>query len=786
MRPRPPALLMRVTAALLALALVAASLIAIALRASLPQLDGEQFVPGLRHATLVLRDDAGVPTVRAADRADAAYALGYLHAQDRYFQMDLLRRSAAGELAALMGEGAVEQDLSSRRFLFRRLAGPALASLPEVQRQILARYTAGVNTGLAALGARPFEYIVLGQAPRPWLEEDSLLVIWSMYQRLQGHIEPRELARRWLRMNSTPAQYAAMLPAVARFDAPLDAGGIARPVPLPQHAPGWMGASGAASNHSGAGAARGAVGSNAMAVGGTRTGHGGALLANDMHLPLALPNHWYRVQLEHPAPHGARRLVGLTLPGVPVMVVGSNGVLAWGLTNAFADTMDLVEATPDPGQPGRYRIGSQEETLSAIEEQIEVRGAATRTLKVLMSSRGPLSRIEGWTYVVTWTAREAGAVNLGMLDLESIDSVGGAIATAPTWGIPAQNALFVDSGGRIGWTVAGVLPRRKTPGDIMADDGDGWSARLPSGDYPTIQNPAGDVLWSANSRQLAGDRQGAIGDGGADIGARATQIRDALLARPSTDEAGMMDVMLDDRAHFVGVWRDLALRALTPAALDGQPERQALRTLLLSGWTGRAEKSSAAYTLSRSYLYALYEEIFGAVDVRLAVLPGTPNFAIANPRWPAVVERLLTERPGGWLAGRTWEQLELAAIDRAIQHQRRVHGSLNAAMWGGYNAAAIGHPLAGLPLVGSLLRAPPDPQSGDDHMPRVANPDFGQSQRLVVSPGREEFALFNMPGGQSGHPWSPFFLAGHEAWSQGDPVALLPGPERHRLLLRPR
>ncbi len=790
--PRSRRALLGLGAVILLLALMLASA-ALLLRASLPVLEGQQPALGLRQAGLALRDDAGVPSILAADREDAGYVLGFLHAQDRFFQMDLLRRSSAGELAALLGPTAIEQDLSSRRFLFRRLAQDTLPTLPPAQRRLLTHYTQGVNAGLAALNVRPFEYLLLGQAPAPWREEDALLVIWTMYQRLQGHIESRELARRWLRMHSSPDVFAAMLPTTSRYDAPLDAppgaqapGSTPGALPaLPAAAPDWVSAPAASSVRASASALRGTVGSNAWVIGGARSAHGGALLANDMHLPLSLPNTWYRAQLTYPVNGVDRRVVGLTLPGAPLVVAGSNGAMAWGFTNGFADTLDLVEATADAAQPGRFLIGGQSEDVPVIEETLAVRGEAPRTLQIRMSKQGPLIQVEGQWLAVDWTARSPGAVNLGLLALETADHVHDAVAMAPSFGIPTQNLVLADREGRIGWTLAGPLPRRSASVDPMKDDGTGWAGLLPGADYPSVEDPPDQQLWSANSRQFAGPRQALIGDGGADLGARATQLRDLLSAQPRHDETSLSKAMLDDRALFMSTWRAHALRALSEAALKEQPARQELRGLLQTAWSGRADQASVGYTLSRSYLNALYMELFGAADESLSRLPGAPDFATANPRWPVVIDRLITERPPGWLRGRTWEQVELAALDRAIARQTEANGSLAQARWGSFNATSIAHPLAGLPLVGRLLQAPPSPQSGDEHMPRVSAPDFGQSERLVVAPGREEQALFNMPGGQSGHPWSPFFLADHQAWIDGVPGRLLPGPERHRLLLTP-
>lgn len=754
------------------------------LRSSLPQLDGEHRAPGLTAPATISRDAAGAPSIQVDNRGDGAYALGFLHAQDRFFQMDLLRRAAAGELAELLGAAVLEEDRSSRRFGFRQLAQTAVDKLPAVQRALLASYTRGANEGLLSLSARPFEYLVLGSAPAQWRDEDSLLVIWAMYLRLQGHIEARELARSLLRHQSSELQFAFLMPQSSRFDTPFDAAIVAE-APMPATAPTWV--DGVAAQKLSALALRPAVGSNAWAIGGAQSAHGGAILANDMHLPLSLPNTWYRATLRYPSDKGLRQVVGLTLPGTPLFVAGSNGSVAWGFTNGFADTLDLVELEAAKDQPHRYRIAGAWEMAHVRNEKIMVRGGSPTTLRVVMTSAGPVREAGGRHYAVEWIARERSAVDLGLVALESAQSVETAMQVAAEAGIPSQNILLADSKGHIGWTLAGRLPQRAAPADTtVAQAAPGWNRVLPGALHPRLIDPPAGFLWSANSRQFNDARQNLIGDGGADIGARAGQIREGLATSRSIDERGVFALAMDDRATFMGLWRNMALSALTDEAVASHPPRAEFRALLRSNWSGHADTGSVGYTLSRFYLEALYMELFGAVDEKLAKLPGAPSFSTANPRWPAVVMRLLQERPLGWLKQRTWKDVELAALDRAIATVTEDGSALREARWGELNASSIGHPLQGVPLIGAWLRAPAQQQAGDDHMPRVAGPAFGQSERLVVSPGRENKALFNMPGGQSGHPMSPFFLAGHDAWNRGIAVPLLPGPEQHRLVLIPR
>ena len=793
--------LLLVLACLLAVAALALWLF---LRASLARLDGTQAAAGLSGAVSVARDARGVPLISGGDRLDVAYATGFVQAQERFFQMDLLRRVGAGELAELFGPRALATDRAHRLHRFRARAAQALLALPAGQRRLLQRYVDGVNDGLAALDARPFEYALLGAKPRPWSAADSLLVVWAMYFDLQGNLAPRELARGWLKEHSGAAQLDFLLPEASQWDAPLDAGEVAPPAaPIPAEAPAWWGRPRTAAAPGLAGAALfdannndnkdSAVGSNNWALAGSRAKDGAAIVSDDMHLGIQLPNTWDRIALRFPGADGApRRMVGVMLPGAPpLMAVGSNGHVAWGFTNSYGDYLDLVALDTDPARPGRVRTPAGWETPATQRETILVKGAPTDVLPVRECSFGPLLQTGGRSYAIHWAAHAPGAINLNSQLLESADTLDAALAVAAGLGVPAQNFVAGDRHGDIGWTIAGPLPRRAHPGlastfPLTADKADaGWQGWLAPADYPRLRNPADGQLSTANSRQLMGAGAALLGDGGFDLGARAHQIRDGLRALGArTDVAGAYGVTLDERAIFLAPWRARALAALDAGAVAGQPQRAEFLRVLNDGWSGRASVESAGYRLTRGFMYALYDILFEGVNAELAKLDAKANMAGANPRWPVLVARLLDDRPAAWLpAGHAnWQALQLAAVDRVIADLTQGGKPLAAATWGERNRAAIAHPIsAAAPWLRRWLAAPPDMLPGDNHMPRVAGPAFGQSERMTLSPGREEEGVFNMPGGQSGHPLSPFFLAGHADWVAGRPTPLLPGPAQHTL-----
>ena len=774
------------------------------LRASLAQLDGQRRVPQLSNTVTVTRDANGVPTISGANRLDVAYATGFVHAQERFFQMDLLRRSAAGELAELFGPKALPLDRAHRLHRFRARAAVVLQRMGQADRALLDRYAAGVNDGIDALGARPFEYALTGSAPRAWTPADSLLVIWAMYLDLQGNQEPRELARGWLADHLDPAQRAFLLPEASTWDAPLDADGIGQaPAPLPATAPAWWGRKTVGSPSPAARLAMAdftdAVGSNNDALAGTRTASGAAIVSNDMHLGLQLPNIWFRLALRFSGADGQpQRVVGVSLPGAPpLVIVGSNGHVAWAFTNSYADTLDLVRLEADAAHPRQVRTPAGWETPADAVETILVKGAPAERMTVRETSLGPVRTAGGQLYAVHWIAHAPEAINVNHWRLEGARTVDAALAIAASDGIPAQNVVVGDERGNIGWTVAGALPARDADARGAAVSFplglDGavatWHGVLAPEAHPRVLNPPGGQLVTANNRQLAGPDAQLLGDAGYDLGARAQQLAGELRALGARAEVPQVfGAMLDDRALFIDGWRTRALAALDDRALAGHPARAEFRRLLQTSWDGHASVGSVGYRLAQGFRLSLYDLLFEGANAEMAKLDPKASMLAATSRWSVVVARLLDERPAAWLpAGYAdWQAVQLAAIDRTIaditNNGAKDGTPLAQATWGKHNTAAIVHPIAmAVPLLRGWLGVPADPLPGDGNMPRVAGPKFGQSERLTVSPGREEQGLFDMPGGQSGHPLSPYFLRGHADWVQGRALPLLPGATEHTL-----
>ena len=829
---------------LLLLAVVATGLWARAqILASLPQLDGEVDLPCLSAAATIERDAAGVPRLRASSRDDLACVTGFVHGQDRFFQMDLLRREPAGELSALFGRMALGADRSVRKHRFRARLKERFETLEPDHRRLLQAYAAGVNAGLQGLQAAPPEYLVLRTSPEPWRAEDSLLVTAAMYRSLQGDDGGREVERGRFVDALPPELFAFLVPDGTRWDAPLIGPAVVPPaIPGPevidlrrsrlaepeigvagsggqptsingvdppqliaeaatpeQRRRGWAGLAGFVPQQPDDDAVLeldGLIGSNNWAVDATASSDGHAWMANDMHLPLSVPNIWYRAELHWDDEGQERRLAGVTLPGTPTLVAGSNGHVAWGFTNSQGDWKDVVIVEADPNDSSRYRVPEGWDTIESYDEVIEIRGEASVTETVRWTRWGPLVGRDAADrpLALRWVAHDDAGLNVGLAEMERVESLDGALDLAPRCGIPHQNLVVADADGRIGWTLAGAIPARRgsdgrTPRS-WADGGVGWDDYVAAEEYPRIVDPAEGRLWTANQRTTGGEAYALLGADGYALGARAQQIRDGLLAKPKISREDLLAIHLDDRAVFLERWRALLLETLTEEWIATDPQLQRLRRLVDAGWTGRASVDSAGFRMVRAFrIYAMravaapFERLVGA-DASYGWITNQEE----APSWT-----LLTEQPPHLLdpAYDDWQSLLRGAVDEIVRNvllddagQPRQDAAVT---WGALNRSRIEHPLSGalpswLPID---LDMPSQPLPGASHMPRVQSAGFGASERFAISPGREEQSYLHLPGGPSGHFASPYFRAGHEAWATGEPTPLLAGPAQHRLEARP-
>jgi len=513
-------------------------------------------------------------------------------------------------------------------------------------------------------------------------------------------------------------------------------------------------------------------------VAGPWTANGGALLANELHLGLSVPNIWYRAVLAWPH----RTLAGATVPGTPALVVGSNGEVAWGVTNSVLDTSDLVLLEIDPRDPGRYLTPQGPRPFERHAEVLRIKGAPDQELAVDWTIWGPVVDTDnrGHHRAVRAVVDDPGAADFSILRLETVSGVEPALDVARGSGIPALNFVAVDRAGRIGWTIAGRVPRRagfdgETAG-AWTNGARRWQGLVPPSEVPRLLDPPSGRLWTANNLVLAGEAAAPLGRGNFVLGARARQIRDGLLALPRATADDMRRLQLDDRALFLSRWQALLLQVLTPRAVAADPRRRELRDLA-EDWGGRATVGSVGYRIVRAYRQAVARAVFAPLTAPCRAADPDFDYLDTVNQWEGPLWQLLTRRPPHLLDPRaeSWDELLLASADRVIELLAR-QGPLAERTWGERNTSAIEHPLSGaLPLVGSRLSMPPRPLPGDDDMPRVQSPDYGATLRLVVSPGREAEGFFQMPGGESGNPISDHYDDLYDSWATGAAAPLLPG-----------
>lgn len=584
---------------------------------SLPSDRSLLLTQGLTAPVSLVRDEHGVPHIRSASDTDAYFAVGYAHAQDRLWQLELQRRMAHGRLSEVFGGSSVDDDVWFRTlglYEAARTAWPALS--PEAQRALTA-YAAGVNSWIAENHGLPSEFRVLGIAPEPWTELDSLAWIKVFALDLGGNFR-QEMRRFVARQNLSEEQLSTFFPGYPQ-DGPTtvaDADLVARRERLAAVA--------TLQDRLEDVLRRGGryVGSNAWAVAGRHTADGSALLANDPHLGLQIPSLWYVVDIESPQ----LRVAGMTLVGLPVVVFGRNARIAWGGTNMMADTQDLYFEQIDPADASRYQAGARTLAFESRDEIIAIRAdfpqALRRdvqpvTLQVRATRNGPLISDHFGAFArpvaLRWTALDAGDTSFeAFYRLGYAQDWNGFKAAMSVHVAPAMNMLYADRDGNIGYLGAGRLPtRRKGEGTEPMpgwDDAYAWSGSVPSAAWPQSYNPASGYIVSANNKVVGDDYPYFISHDWAPP-ARARRIEQLL--RERIDAGGKLSAQ--DMQRMQGDTVDLEAVALLPELLKTEPSTIYRERALeyLKTWDGDMRGDSQAATIFMGWMRHLRHRLFG-------------------------------------------------------------------------------------------------------------------------------------------------------------------------------
>lgn len=748
--------LARAAVACAAFAVLAVAAGTYALRRPLPLREGTRRVPGLAAAVDVSFDAAGIPHVRAATALDAWRALGWLHAEDRFFQMELRRRAGAGRLAEIFGPVALDLDREARRSGFALRARIDAARLPPPERAVLDAYAEGVNAHLRSR-PRPLELLLLRATPEPWTAEDSLAFGWNLYAELSdaGTRELQVLDA--VRAHGIDA-VAEILRAAGETVEEIDPALGSLPPRLGSRPPE---------------AARGTprAASNAWAVAGRRAALGAPLLASDPHLGPEVPGVWYAAHLRS---EDGLHVAGLTLPGAPGVFIGHNGRVAWGITMHQADDTDFFLEDVDLEQGTTLEPDGSRAPIVARAETIAIDGAEPFVETVATTPRGTLflfdERTTAWSRA--WAAGSSTHALSAFLGFGRAGSAEDLREAARGYGGPPINLIWAESGGSVGMFAAGSVPvRRSGRGRFPArasDGGRGWLGTIPFEDLPRIDDPPEGFVASANDDWSESGRPLPY-PGHYASSHRAKRIREVLAA---TDRATIDDfrALQNDLVSGYALRVSAGLRDLRAGGGDA-----ARAVEVLASWDGRVETRGPAALLypflaeARRAAFAPREERAGAPlpagwDLMAALVDGEAPASIWDDPGTATRE--------------SREEILVAALEASLRAVEREDGPDPGAWnWGGRHRLTVEHPLwSRIPLLAALVDPRPVELPGEWHNPRVAGFGLGSaradvvhiaSARVLVDLGDPDRSRVVLPLGQSAHLGDPHRLDHLPAWEEG-------------------
>jgi penicillin amidase len=782
-------------------------------QASLPEHEGTLRVAWLSRPVQITRDDAGVPTIEAQSEADALFALGYVHAQDRLWQIEFDRRIGQGRIAELVGPGGLDTDRFLRTLGVFRQAQAIVRDLDPVSRALLEAYCAGINTYLDQHGdLLPAEFLLL-RAPRPehWAPADAAAWMLMMAWDLSAESMRSELARLRLAERFSKAEIDDFMPVWDESAPPVaDYVDLYRRLGLPGHAL-------SEEAHQlaqrlpdlGFGGSQ-AEGSNSWVVSGSRTASGHPLLANDPHLALTSPSVWYFARLRAPG----LDVFGATLPGVPYVVLGRNAHVAWGFTTTYADTIDLYLERIDPDHPDRYRTPGGTEAFETRQETIRVRGADPVELTVRTTRHGPVisgalagadkalpgGPGSGYVLALRWASLQPGAAALGALramnraaDAHQFEQALRGVT------LVAQNVVFAGDDGHIGFRVAGYVPVRRPDNDLHGlVPSPGWDARydwqgwIDPDDLPRSLDPPQGLIVTANQKITEpGYRRYITMDWRAPY--RARRIEELVRAVPRHDVASFERIQADVTSLAA---REMmgALAATEPATPLGRAALQRLRA-----WDGAMRADAPEALIYQAWVRRLKHLIF---DDDLG--PLAPDLVAPAPLTAAMLGVL-----NGRAHARPWcddahapgthvdcSTLAARALDQAAAELAREPRDLDRLRWGRAHPAVFeNRPFSGVPLLARWFeQRVPDAGDGDTINvgvlrltgERPFEARAAPSMRAVYDLSGGAWGAWMFGPGQSGNPLSSQFGDLLESWSKVRyrPIGAAPGPVL-RLTLKP-
>jgi penicillin amidase len=750
-------------------------------RRPLAQRDGTLQLSGLSQPVEVIRDKWGIPHIYATDTHDLLFAQGFVHAQDRLFQMEFSRRLASGRLAEVIGPPAVDVDRWMRVLGLRRAAEKDVALLDQESRSLLAAYASGVNA-FVDRGKLPVEFTLLRHRPERWQITDSLTFAKYMDWTLSVNWE-MELLRAQLIAHLGPELAASL-------DGPYPPANpttLAPDIDWKHIGADALSRAAAAQPYTGPPPGAG-LGSNSWVVNGAHSDSSAPLLANDMHLPLGLPSIWY----ENHLCSDDRDVIGLSFPGVPSVIAGHNGHVAWGFTAGFADTQDLYLERLNPDNPHQYEFDGAWHDAEVLREEITVKGSAPVVQEVVITRHGPI--IGGLVpdeasqpIALRWTAWEPNPIVRAIEGFSRARDCYEFHACLEDWGGPVQNVVFADVKGNIGYTLAGRMPIRG-PGHDGRVPVPGWTGEyewrgyVPFDHWPHVMNPPDGVLITANAKPVDEEYPYFLGNAWL-AGFRAARIEECLQdAEPFTVD-GFCHLQFDQKSVLARrVGRHLA--NLRSELLD-----PIIR--MFEDWDGDLSADSPVATIYqvfiRRVLYNVIDNIGGdrPIEPRLAdrfVGKGPHPLLASNGLYGsngrALIAHLLDHPDALRFQERSFDDVVLQSLHEAVDFLRWQHGpDTESWRWGEIHQLTYAHPLGQVKPLDKLFNRGPYPIGGDETTIWATGASYHSldSQNMVGPVCRFVVDLddvgrsrsLNAPG-QSGQPGSPHYADRITAWFEGD------------------
>jgi penicillin amidase len=782
-------------------------------RSALPQLDGRVQVSGLSGAVTVTRDRHGVPTIEAATLEDLFFTQGYVTAQDRLWQMDVMRRFGSGELSEILGKDTLKLDREQRILGLRAAAKKSLDLAGERDRRLYEAYARGVNAFIGTHGARlPIEFRILGYAPKPWQAEDSVVIANQMVKDLNYHYFYDALSREKILAKLGPDLTTDLYvnrswhdrpPTVMREDLQepdSNAGDsdddddddspdnsvtqrkvpVAVPEALPADA---LPIEGLPVN-----------GSNDWVVSGAHTVTGKPLLSNDMHLGHQMPNLWYEAHLHS----GTLDVAGVTLPGMPYVIVGHNQRIAWGFTNVGPTVTDVYIENFNP--QGAYQTPSGWLQPEHRSEVIHVKGEADVNLDVKITRHGPIITeiVPGETrpLALRWTLYDG--LHIPFFDVNTAQNWDDFRRAFSQLEAPGQNVVYADVDGNIGYHTTGKVPIRAAGDGSLpvsgADDAHEWTSYIPFEKLPSIYNPPSGIIGTANGRITPDNYPNSISMEW-EAPWRAARIYHVLESGRQFSPADMLALETDIQSESDLFAAERFVYAVDHASKASARAKQAAD--LMRSWDGRMQASSAAPTIAENSIAELkrllLESKLGSEPANSTNDGGLSWKTYSWEMRSVWLENILLHRPQRWLPEKypNYDELLTAAVDAAVNGPQAPK-DLAAWRWGAFNAVEIQHPILGkIPLIRHWSGPGVQEQSGSGYTVKAVTRHHGPSERFTANLAELDQSTLNVVTGQGGNFLSPYYMDQWKAWYEGTTFTLpfsakaVDAAKAHRLVLEP-